>query len=106
TLDTNSGDATNPSSFTASGLPGGLSYTVSEGTEPAGWVASGNVSCVNNTGVSTFSGVTSSSVTINLIDTASASVTCTFTNAKPDANVTISPLTKVNEVGSPHVFTI
>jgi hypothetical protein len=70
--------ATNPNSKTFTDLAGGLSYTVTESSLPAGWTLT-NLACVNNTGASTFV-YASPTVTINLANTSGASVTCTFTN--------------------------
>ena len=83
TLATDSGTGfSNTKTFT--GLTGGISYTVTESSEPSGWSLT-LMGCVDNNGSSTFSytSVPSSSggtATINLASTANAAVTCTFTN--------------------------
>lgn len=66
-------------------------YSVSE-TVPAGW-AQVSAECSDESDPSN----------IGLI--AGETVTCTFTNVKPDAKITLTPLTATNEVDDNHVVT-
>jgi hypothetical protein len=87
---------------------GGLNpgtYTVSEDAV-AGWALQSRTCSltVTGTGTSTFpaSGTTQpASITLGAGDT----VTCVYNNVRPDARITLSPLSAINEIGQPHTFT-
>jgi hypothetical protein len=82
------------------------SYTITE-TAVTGWVLTSRTCSltVTGTGTSTFpaSGTAQpASITLGAGDT----VTCVYNNSQPDANVTITPLNPVNEIGNAETFTI
>ena len=80
-------------------------YSVTE-SAVTGWALSSRTCSLTTTGsgTSTFpaSGTTQpTSITLGAGDT----VTCVYNNVKPDARITLTPLTATNEIGSPHTFT-
>jgi hypothetical protein len=76
------------------------SYSVVEGAV-GGWTLT-NLVCNDPSGNST-TDVASGTASINLA--VGETVTCIFTNTKPDARIRVSPLTATNEVNSPHTIT-
>ncbi|HLW54852.1 MAG TPA: hypothetical protein VKW06_18600 [Candidatus Angelobacter sp.] len=102
---------TDGGSNTDGGTPptGGLApgaYTISETTPVNGWVLTSRTCSLTTTGsgTSTFpaSGTTQpASISLGAGDT----VTCVYTNTKPDARITLSPPSATNAVGSAHTFT-
>jgi hypothetical protein len=89
----------NNASISWSGVASGTT-TVTEGALPAGWAFVSLVCTGDTDNGNVFTG---QSVAIDL-DSAEGQ-TCTFTNAKPDAKIVLSPGTATNEVGSPHTIT-
>ncbi|MGH6691241.1 MAG: prealbumin-like fold domain-containing protein, partial [Gammaproteobacteria bacterium] len=75
-------------------IPG--NYSVNEINIPAGWVLT-DVTCVGSLG-------DPEDNTALELDPAET-ITCTFTNNKPDAKITLDPLEAVNRVGDNHIIT-
>jgi hypothetical protein len=84
---------------------GNGTYHVTEGTEPAGWSLA-KITCTDPNGGTTTSinsGGNGGTATIGV--SAGESVTCIFTNVKPDAQISLTPGTATNEVGHAHTIT-
>ena len=86
-----------PSGFLAPGT-----YGAAE-TVPTGWALTGTA-CVL-TGTATPHAFTTPTNGVSVVLASGEDVTCTFTDTKPDAKITLSPLTATNSVGSPHTIT-